>query len=180
MWVNIYEYPLFQFSSLFRLKTHLPLMPHICVSESVHHWFRRYLVAGSAPSHYLNQHWVIVNCTLSNKLRLNFNHNTKLFIHKNASENDVCENCGNFVHGKMSSKANSTALLIHSTKLGIYAWSMYCWHGTPKSIIDISGRTKPGLRYLLNGKLTQRYQLLQQHEQWGTSRLWNFVAYLKT
>ena len=37
-------------------------------------------VACSVPSHYLNQCWVIVNCTIRNKLKLhrNFNHNTKL------------------------------------------------------------------------------------------------------
>ena len=42
-------------------------------------------------SHYLNQCWLIVNWTLRNKLQWNLNRNTKLFTHKNASENDVCE-----------------------------------------------------------------------------------------
>ena len=36
--------------------THLSLMPHICVSELGQHWFRLWLVAWSAPSHYLNQY----------------------------------------------------------------------------------------------------------------------------
>ena len=66
-------------------------MPHICVSKSAQHWFRYWLVAYSAPSHYLNQCWVIVNCTLRNKFQWNFNQNTKLFIHENACENIVCE-----------------------------------------------------------------------------------------
>ena len=35
--------------------THLPLLPHILVSESDQHWFRWWLIAYSAPSHYLNQ-----------------------------------------------------------------------------------------------------------------------------
>ena len=35
--------------------------------------------------------WVIVNWTLRNKLQLNFNQNTKLFIHENASEDIICE-----------------------------------------------------------------------------------------
>ena len=48
-------------------------------------------MAYSAPSHYLNQYWVIVNWTITNKLKLNFNQNTKYFIHKNAPENIVCE-----------------------------------------------------------------------------------------
>ena len=38
----------------------------------------------TAPSHYLNQCWLIVNCTLMNKRQWNSNQNTKLFIHKNA------------------------------------------------------------------------------------------------
>ena len=67
--------------------THFPLVPHICISESGQHWIRQWLVAYSAPSHYLNQCWVIVNWTLMNKLQQNFNQNTKHFIHKNASEN---------------------------------------------------------------------------------------------
>ena len=46
-----------------------PLIPHICVSESVQHWFRSWLVAYSAPSYYLNQCWVIVNWAVRNKLQ---------------------------------------------------------------------------------------------------------------
>ena len=43
------------------------------------------------PSHYLNQCRVIINWTFRNKVQWNFNQNTKLFIHKNAFENTVCE-----------------------------------------------------------------------------------------
>ena len=67
-----------------------PLVPPMCISELGQHWFRR-LVAYSAPSHYLNHCWVIVNWTLRNKHQWNLNQNTKLFIHQNASENIVCE-----------------------------------------------------------------------------------------
>ena len=66
-------------------------MPHICVGESGQHWFRWWLVTCSAPSHYLNQYWAIVNWTLRNKLQWNFHQNTYLFIDENASENIVCE-----------------------------------------------------------------------------------------
>ena len=69
--------------------THLPLVLHLCVSESNQQWFTQWLVAYSAPSHYLNQCWVIVNWTIRNKLRWNLNRNTKLFIHENALENVV-------------------------------------------------------------------------------------------
>ena len=68
-----------------------PLVPHICVNDSGQHWFRYWLVAYSAPSHYLNRCWVIINWTLRNKLPWNFNQNTKRFILVNASEYIVCE-----------------------------------------------------------------------------------------
>ena len=42
-------------------------------------------------SHYLNQCFVTANGTFRNKLQWNFNQNATLFIHKNASENIVCE-----------------------------------------------------------------------------------------
>ena len=71
--------------------THLPLVLHIGISEAGQHCFRYWLVAYSAPSHYLNKCWVIVNWTLRNKLQWNLNQNTKLFIHQNASSNIVCE-----------------------------------------------------------------------------------------
>ena len=47
--------------------------------------------AYSAPSHYLNQCWFIVHWTRRNKLWWNFNQNTKLCIHKTASEYIICE-----------------------------------------------------------------------------------------
>ena len=71
--------------------THLPLVLHMCVCESGQHWFRQWLVPWSAPSHYLNQRWNIGNWTRGNKLQWNFNQNTEIFIHKNASEYIVCE-----------------------------------------------------------------------------------------
>ena len=69
-----------------------------------HQWIKATLVqimvvAYLAPSHYLNQCWVIVNWTLRNKLQWNFNQNTKFFIHENLSENVVCQNGGHFVQG---------------------------------------------------------------------------------
>ena len=76
------------------LNSHPPpasLVWHICVSESCQLWFRKWLVAYSAPSHYLNQCWIIYNWTLTYIFQWNFNQNTKLFIHENASENIICE-----------------------------------------------------------------------------------------
>ena len=59
-----------------------PLVPHICVNESGQHWFRLWLDAYPAPSHYLNQWWIIVNGTIRNKLQWNFDQNTNLSIMK--------------------------------------------------------------------------------------------------
>ena len=47
-------------------------MPHICVCELCLHW----LVTCLAPSHCLNQCWLIVNWTLWNKLQWNWNQNS--------------------------------------------------------------------------------------------------------
>ena len=56
-----------------------------------HHRFRKWIVAWTAPSHYLNQCWNIVNWTLRNKLQWNFTRNSYIFIQENALENVVCE-----------------------------------------------------------------------------------------
>ena len=40
-------------------------------------------VAWSAPSHYLNQCWNIVNLTIRNKFQWNVNRNSNIFIHEN-------------------------------------------------------------------------------------------------
>ena len=59
--------------------------------QTNHHWFREWLVAWTAPSHYLNQCLNIVNSTLRNKLQWNFNRNSNIFIQENVLENGVCE-----------------------------------------------------------------------------------------
>ena len=59
------------------------------------------IMAYLAPSHYLNQCLPIVNWTLRNKLKWNFNQNTNLFIHKNASEYIVCEMAAILFRGKL-------------------------------------------------------------------------------
>ena len=81
--------------------THFPHVSHICVRETGRQWFRYWLVACFAPSHYLNQCWVIFKWTLRNKLQWNFNENKKLSIHENASEYFVCNKAAIF-QGEMS------------------------------------------------------------------------------
>ena len=62
-------------------------MSHICGSESGHHWFRSWFVAYSAPNHYLNQCWDIVNWIFTNKLQIDMlnmcNNGTMLFLCSN-------------------------------------------------------------------------------------------------
>ena len=49
------------------------------------HW------TGSAPSHYLNHCWLIVNLTIKNKFQRDLNPTSNIFIQENVSENIVCE-----------------------------------------------------------------------------------------
>ena len=56
-----------------------------------HLWFRVWLVAWPAPSHYLNQCWNMVNSHLRNKLQWILKRNSYIFTHENAFENIVCE-----------------------------------------------------------------------------------------
>ena len=58
------------------------------------------LVAYSAPSHYLNQCWVIFNWTPRNKIKSNSNQNTRLFIHENALQNVFFEMAGILSRGR--------------------------------------------------------------------------------
>ena len=77
-------------------------MTHICVSELSHHWFRYWLVAYAAPSHYLNQGWLTVNI-----LKWNSTENTQIFTQENAFENAVC---------------NMAAILSRSCQMRISSW----------------------------------------------------------
>ena len=96
---------------------HLPLVPYICDSELGQHWFRYWLVACSAPTHYLNQCWRVVNWTLGNKLQWNSNRNCNIVIQENTFENVVCEmaaimsrgrwvkgTCTDLIHNSMNCK----------------------------------------------------------------------------
>ena len=53
------------------------------------HWFRQWLVAWPAPSHYLNQCWNIVIWAHRDKLQWTLNRNSCIFIQQNAFENVV-------------------------------------------------------------------------------------------
>ena len=61
-----------------------------------HYWFRQWLGAWTAPSHYLNQCWNIVR----NKLQWNLDRNSYIFIQENASGNIVCEKAAILSRGR--------------------------------------------------------------------------------
>ena len=96
------ECPLYQaekaYSLPLRCQTYLPLVSHTCGSESGHHWFRQCFVVYSAPSHYLNQYWAIVNWTLRNKLLWIFFQNTKKVSFTKLHQNYRLWDGGYFVH----------------------------------------------------------------------------------
>ena len=56
---------------------------HICVTGLDCHCFRKWLVTGSGPSHYLNQCCNIVKCTIWCKLNSSFIRNSNIFIQEN-------------------------------------------------------------------------------------------------
>ena len=59
--------------------THWGRVTNTCISK-LHHWFRKWLVAWSAPSHYLKQCWDIANSNIKNKLEWNPKQNFYIFI----------------------------------------------------------------------------------------------------
>ena len=61
---------------------HRGRVTYICVIAPNHHWFRKWLVACSAPSHYRNTCCIIVNWTLGDEFRRNFIQNWKVAIKK--------------------------------------------------------------------------------------------------
>ena len=71
--------------------THWGRVTHICVSKLVHLWFRLWIVAYSAPSHYLNQWWQIIILTLGTIIKLLIIQNSNVFIKENTFENIFCE-----------------------------------------------------------------------------------------
>ena len=81
---------LFFFSCLqLNVLTHWGRVTHICISKITIIGSDNGLSPWTAPSHYLNQCWNIVNWTLGNKLQWNLNRNLYIFIQENPLENVV-------------------------------------------------------------------------------------------
>ena len=56
-----------------------------------HHWFRKWFVTWSAPSHHLSQCCNIINSNLRSKIKWHLTWNSYIFIQDNAFENIACE-----------------------------------------------------------------------------------------
>ena len=66
-----------------------PLVPYICIGELGQHWLGWWLLACSAPIHYMDQCWLTINWTLGNNLQWNCYRNSNTFIEE-TFENVVC------------------------------------------------------------------------------------------
>ena len=109
------------------LLTHWGRVTHICVSDLTRIGSDNGL---SAPSHYQNQCWNIVNKTLRNKLQWIFSRNSNIFIQENAFESVVCEKMAILsrpqrVKGLVCSLLNTDSIgLFHSIVDGNFRVSM--------------------------------------------------------
>ena len=83
------------------------------------------------PSHYLNQYLFIVSWTFRNKLQYNYNQNTKLFIHENASEKSVCEIAAMLSRGRWVELTHETLFDCDS-----HSHSILCLRVTQWSLSD--------------------------------------------
>ena len=100
---NVSQIKTKEFEFIFVL-TYWGRVTHICAN----HWSRQWLVAWTAPTHYLNQCWNIVNWTLGNKLQWNSNRNSNIFIKK--------------MHLKMSSGKSRPFCLGLNVLMMLLAW----------------------------------------------------------
>ena len=87
-----------------------------CLVPNRHH-------AKQAPSHYLNQCWIIVNWNPRNKFQWNLDQNTIIFIQENAIENVVCQMSAILsrlsisIHTRIMSQTKHTVRICQSTLL---------------------------------------------------------------
>ena len=81
----------------------------------------------SAPSHYLNRCWCIVNWTLSNKLQWNFNRNSNIFIKENAFWSVVCEKAVFLCHNVLKPYDVLHVIAVHPWKPIHYSLHCTCY-----------------------------------------------------
>ena len=103
-----------------RVRLECALLTHCYALQTHFSTAREWLVAWTAPSHYLNQCWDIVNWILGNKLQWNFNHNSNIFIQENAFENVVCEMASILSQPQCVNTRDVTPLQMHWNSLSFW------------------------------------------------------------
>ena len=88
--------------------------------QCTHHWFRWWIVAWSAPSHYLKQCCKIINLTLRNNIRWYFNRNSNILIQENAFKNVVCEMTSILSRPQCVSICTGIVMWLWATVLGTF------------------------------------------------------------
>ena len=82
-----------------------------------------------------------VNWTLRNKLQWNFNQNTRLSIHQNASENIVCEMEAILSKGRwVNSLWPSNAVFSHRTRSSLLQGSLIVAYSAPRHYLNSCSR----------------------------------------
>ena len=123
-----------------QLLTHLPL---VCVGELGQHWFRKWLVAWSVASHYLNQ------CLGTNFSEMQIR-NAKLFIHQNALRNVILEMAATLTGGGVCGCVWVCVCVCVWGGGGGGGWAKQCFH-------------RLGDRYLLVHLLMVAWLVISQH-----------------
>ena len=80
-----------------------PVMSYHIIGHG-YHWSSLGFITCKKPNHYLNQCWFIMIFTFNNKLKWNYNQNSKSFLHQNVSKNviskmmAICVSHGNIIY----------------------------------------------------------------------------------
>ena len=80
-----------------------PVMPYYIIGHG-YHWSRLRFVTCKIPNHYPNRCWFIMIFTFNNKLKWNYNQNSKSFLHENVFKNviskimAICVSHGNIIY----------------------------------------------------------------------------------
>ena len=157
-------------------------MTHLSISKLTIIGSDNGLSPGWRQSHYLNQCWNIVNCTLRNKLQWNLNLNPNIFMEKIMFQNVVCEmsilsqpQCVNslihlivFIHSQHKCSKEWLMVMISSVICRVMILMLWKFWGINDKFDYNHGwpSTQPGsLHTALQRKYTQPCSLFS----WGTA-----------
>ena len=127
-----------------------------------------------APSHYLNQCWIIVNWALKNKLQWNFNQNSYIFIQEYAFENIICEMAAILSQPQeiLDWSLNSNTLALSDISLIKTCVQHHCYYNHP-SDTRVQGITRYDTDLLCELRChTEKDNYLPGRETLGTKAIW--------